>query len=168
MAVILYPASFRANTKPAIRTSAPDLYSGRRSKRRTVHGGVRRTRLPIAGRAVAPDVVVGRAETFLDEHLADPNLDLQRLADAANVSVSTLGRSFRSVRDTTPWQYVLTSRIERAKDLLVSTDRPLAAVALDAGFYDQPHFTRTFREITGTTPGTFRRTHADCVEEAVS
>jgi len=168
MAVILNPASCRACPQPAIRSFPPDRYSGRLWKRRTVRGGVRRDRLPIAGRAVAPDVVVGRAEAFIDEHLADPNLDLQRLAEASGVSVSTLGRSFRSVRDTTPWQHVLTSRIERATDLLVSTDRPLAAIALDAGFYDQPHFTRTFREMTGTTPGTFRKAYADRVEEVVS
>jgi len=168
MAVILNPASFRACPARPARSSPSGRYSGRLWKRGTVRGGFRRDRLPIAGRAVAPDVVVGRAETFVDEHLADPNLDLQRLAEAAGVSVSTLGRSFRSVRDTTPWQHVLTSRIERAKDLLVSTDRPLATVALDAGFYDQPHLTRTFREMTGTTPGTFRKSYADRVEEVVS
>lgn len=120
---------------------------------------------PIAGRAPdvpapeADDLVVGRVQEFVDDHLA-AELTLSDLADVADVSPSSLGRRFKAETGTTPWRYVLKRRIERAKALLQNTDRSLAAIALDTGFYDQPHFTRTFKRFEGKTPGEYRDRHA--------
>jgi len=111
------------------------------------------------GPAYDADLIVGRVETHLDEHLADPSLRLDALADAADVSPSSVGRAFRKVHDTSPWRYVMQQRVEHAKRLLRDTSRSLAAVALDAGFYDQAHFTRTFKRFTGETPGQHRERH---------
>ena len=47
--------------------------------------------------------------------------------------------------------------IERAKALLVETNRPLAAVAVSCGFSSQSHMTVAFRRFVGTTPGRWRR-----------
>jgi transcriptional regulator GlxA family with amidase domain len=123
--------------------------------------GVRKDRLPVAGHGYDPELLVGRVVTHLNDHLADPSLDLEQLADAAHVSPSSLGRAFRDVLDTTPWRYVMRRRIDHAKRLLAHTDRPLADIALDAGFYDQAHFSRTFKRFTDTTPGTFREENRD-------
>ena len=51
-------------------------------------------------------------------------------------------------------------RIEYAKIQLLRTDEPLAAIAVDSGFADQSHFTRTFARVEGTTPGRFRSRRA--------
>jgi len=99
--------------------------------------------------------VIGRVRQFVDDHLA-ADLTLRDLADVADVSPSSLGRRFKAETGTTPWRYVLKRRIERAKALLRDTDRSLAAIALDTGFYDQPHFTRTFKRFEGETPGEYR------------
>ena len=123
--------------------------------------GNRRDRLPVAGHGYDAELLVGRVVTHLDDHLVDPNLDLDQLADAAHVSPSSLGRAFRDVLDTTPWRYVMRRRIDHAKRLLVDTDCSLTDIALDAGFYDQAHFSRTFKRFTGTTPGTFREESQD-------
>lgn len=132
----------------------------RRIRKRGVQG-FQPDRLPVAGHGYDPKLLVGRVVTHLNDHLADPNLDLDQLADAAHVSPSSLGRAFRDVLDTTPWRYVMRRRIDHAKRLLADTDRPLADIALDAGFYDQAHFSRTFKRFTSTTPGTFREEHRD-------
>jgi AraC family transcriptional regulator len=47
-------------------------------------------------------------------------------------------------------------RVERVKRLLATTDCSLASIALDTGFYDQAHLTRTFKRLEGVTPGTYR------------
>ena len=132
-----------------------------RSSRRSPCRGNRRDRLPVAGHGYDAELLVGRVVTHLDDHLADPNLDLDQLADAAHVSPSSLGRAFRDVLDTTPWRYVMRRRIDHAKRLLVGTGRSLADIALDAGFYDQAHFSRAFKRFTGTTPGAFREESQD-------
>lgn len=144
------------------------MHSGRRAPDR---GSMRRNRAigaltgsaphptgsrPVAGPAYDADLIVGRVETHLDEHLADPSLRLDALADAADVSPSSVGRAFRKVHDTSPWRYVMRQRVEHAEQLLTNTSRSLAAIALDAGFYDQAHLTRTFKRFTGETPGEYR------------
>jgi AraC family transcriptional regulator len=48
-------------------------------------------------------------------------------------------------------------RIERAAEQLGAGDRPLAAVALAAGFSDQSHFCNVFRRLTGMSPSAYRR-----------
>ena len=47
-------------------------------------------------------------------------------------------------------------RVARACQLLAERDRSLAEVAIATGFADQPHFSRVFRRLAGTTPGRFR------------
>jgi AraC-like DNA-binding protein len=47
----------------------------------------------------------------------------------------------------------------RANTSTLNSDLPLSSIALDFGFYDQSHFTRIFRQLTGTTPGMFRADH---------
>ena len=126
------------------------------------HAGIRSSagaRRPVAG-PTAPDArsadpVVGRVQTFVDEHLA-ADLTVDELAEAAELSPSTLARRFKDAMGTTPWRYVLQRRIDKAKRLLVTTDRSLAAIAFDTGFYDQPHFTRAFKRLEGQPPGAYR------------
>lgn len=113
--------------------------------------------LPVAGPATEQqrDPVVGQVQTFVDEHLAG-DLSLDRMAAVADVSPSSLTRRFKAEADTTPWRYVMERRVEAAKRLLVETDRTLAEIAFDTGFYDQAHLTRTFRRFEGMTPGAYR------------
>lgn len=54
--------------------------------------------------------------------------------------------------------YVRRLRIDRAAAALVGSDEPIARIAIAAGFFDQSHFTRTFKRIYGTTPAEQRRT----------
>jgi AraC family transcriptional regulator len=65
-------------------------------------------------------------------------------------------REFKKATGTTPHQYLIRFRVEKAKSLLVDRDLPLVEVGLRAGFSHQSHFTRLFRRITGTTPHLFR------------
>jgi len=110
---------------------------------------------PSAPDAPAVDPVVGRVQTFVDAHLA-ADLTVDELAEAVDLSPSSLERRFRAEMDTTPWRYVLQRRIDAAKRLLETTDRSLVAIAFDTGFYDQPHFTRTFKRLEGQPPGAYR------------
>ena len=53
--------------------------------------------------------------------------------------------------------YVRKRRIERARSEVAAGKRPLSIIALDAGFADQSHFTKVFRQAFGETPGQYAR-----------
>jgi PAS domain S-box-containing protein len=78
------------------------------------------------------------------------------LAKLAGLSVSQFERTFRRILGSTPHQYLLRVRIDRACELLTQPGATVASVALDCGFYDQPHFTRAFTELLGETPSQYR------------
>ena len=79
------------------------------------------------------------------------------LAADAGVHPVHLARVFRSHFGTSIGAYARFTRLEWARNAVLRTDRPLAAIAADAGFTDQSHFTRLFRQTYGLTPAAYRR-----------
>jgi AraC family transcriptional regulator len=100
-----------------------------------------------------------RAREYLHAHFSE-NLTLARVARAAGVHPVYLGQIFRQEFGETLGEYLNRIRVRAAAAMLANSDLPLSAVAVDLGFYDQSHFTRIFRQFTGTTPGTFRSEYA--------
>jgi AraC family transcriptional regulator len=81
---------------------------------------------------------------------------LESLARAAGVHHVHLAREFRRRFGCTVGHYVRQRRVEFACHLLTASRDPLCAIAVDAGFADQSHFTNTFRQLVGMTPAAFR------------
>ena len=92
---------------------------------------------------------------YLKAHLDEP-VSLDALASVANLSKYHLLRSFTRETGITPYSYLETLRIDRAKALLKAGETP-ANVALATGFWDQSHFSNTFKRQIGLTPGQYRR-----------
>lgn len=69
-----------------------------------------------------------------------------------------LARQFRWHYGCTVGTYVRRLRVQYAARQLAATRTPLSDVAIAAGFCDQSHLCRVFRQVTGTSPGEFRRT----------
>jgi AraC family transcriptional regulator len=78
------------------------------------------------------------------------------LAFDAGVHPVHLSRAFRQAYGATPGEYLRKIRIEYSRQLLANSARPIAQVAALAGFYDQSHFARVFRALTGVTPARYR------------
>jgi AraC-like DNA-binding protein len=66
-------------------------------------------------------------------------------------------RAFKETFGMTFHTYVSRRRVERAKEMMVTTDQPLTAIASRCGFADQSHFGRVFRRLVGPSPGDWRR-----------
>jgi len=81
---------------------------------------------------------------------------VQRLARVSRVSEAHFARSFKQAFGVPPHRYLLTRRIERATALLRDTNRPITDIALDAGWESLGTFGRTFRDVTGESPGVIR------------
>lgn len=97
-----------------------------------------------------------RACSFIAENLGE-RFTLDDLARQAGVSRFHFARLFRVSTGDSPMAYLLKSRIERAKQMLLQDDRPVCEIAAVLGFCDQSHLTRTFRRLTGLTPREFAR-----------
>lgn len=96
-------------------------------------------------------------------HYAEP-LPAAQLAAKVSLSVSQFDRQFKRRFGTTPRKYITEVRLDAACQLLVSTDLPIATIALQTGFYDQSHFTNQFTKHKGTTPAQYRRKYSTVTE----
>lgn len=95
------------------------------------------------------------AMSYLEANMP-ARVDLATLADLAGLSQSHYSRAFKASTGLAPYQWQLQARVERAKDLLLNTNGCLEDVADATGFVDAVHFGRTFRKMTGATPGAWR------------
>lgn len=84
------------------------------------------------------------------------DLSLSELAGVARMSPFHFAREFKRTTGTSPHQYLIKFRIDRAKTLLAQSQLPLVEVGFRSGFSHQSHFTRLFHRITGTTPYSYR------------
>jgi AraC-like DNA-binding protein len=101
-----------------------------------------------------------RARDAMDRDYANP-LDIEALAKIAFVSEAHFIRTFRATFGETPHRYLQRRRIERAMFLLRETDASVSDICLDVGFTSLGTFSRTFTEIVGEPPTTYRWRAAD-------
>ena len=81
---------------------------------------------------------------------------IPRLARVSGVSEAHFARSFKEAFGAPPHRYLLTRRIERATALLRDTDLPITEIAFQTGWNSLGTFGRTFRDVTGESPGELR------------
>ena len=86
------------------------------------------------------------------------NLTLNSLAKSVGIHPVHLATTFRQHYRQTVGEYVRQLRIEYACGELSASDAPLVDIALAAGFFDQGHFSKTFKRFTGISPARFRET----------
>jgi AraC-like DNA-binding protein len=101
-----------------------------------------------------------RARDAMDRDYAQP-LDIATLAKIAHVSEAHFIRVFRSTFGETPHRYLQRRRIERAMFLLRESERSVTEICFDVGFTSLGTFSRTFAEIVGDPPTTYRWRAAD-------
>ena len=85
------------------------------------------------------------------------SVEMADIAAQVNVSPVHLARSFKAHFGSTMSEYLRRLRVERAREQLLSTSKSLSQISLEAGFADQAHFTRMFKQLVGATPGAYRR-----------
>lgn len=106
-----------------------------------------------AGRPV-PAALCALAD-YLDRHCAE-EVSLDLLCRQAEISPGHLIRCFKQHFCMTPHAYVINRRIQLGQSAL-RLGRPIAEVALESGFSDQPHFQRMFKRLLAATPGQYRQ-----------
>ena len=93
---------------------------------------------------------------YIAENLNE-NLTVGALAEIVNMSSSHFSRVFKQQTGFSPYDYILISRLNRAKYLLQVTDMPVSAIAYEIGFNSESNFIYFFTENEGISPGKFRK-----------
>jgi len=104
---------------------------------------------------VAPARQLLRAKDLADARYAEP-LDVATLARVAHVSQAHFSREFRATFGETPYQYLLSRRMERAKALLRAGDLSVTEVCHNVGFTSLGSFSSQFRRFVGESPSDYR------------
>jgi AraC family transcriptional regulator len=102
-----------------------------------------------------PKPRLNRVREYIEHNLAN-NISLTALAEVAGLSLYHFAKAFKQSTGATPHQYLLTRKIDRAKELLNDPKRSVLEASARTGFVDQSHFTKTFRRLVGVTPTEFR------------
>lgn len=94
----------------------------------------------------------------------DKSIKSGDLAALLDLNPCHFSRAFRDSFGSSPLEYVIRRRMERAQGLMLSTDAPLSQIALECGLADQAHFSRLFRRTVGESPRAWRRARVspDC------
>jgi AraC family transcriptional regulator len=97
-----------------------------------------------------------QAIDYIHERI-DQDISLSELADVVQMSQYRFARAFKQSTGMPPHQYLLSQRIDRAKQLLTMTQLPISDISYQLGFANQSHFTATFRRFTTVTPNMYRK-----------
>ncbi|MDG6105123.1 helix-turn-helix transcriptional regulator [Dactylosporangium aurantiacum] len=101
-----------------------------------------------------------RVRDRIDRDHAQP-LDVAALARAAHMSAGHLSRAFRAAYGESPYQYLMTRRIERAMTLLRRGDLTVTEVCFAVGCSSLGTFSTRFTELVGMPPSAYRARAAD-------
>jgi two-component system, response regulator YesN len=93
---------------------------------------------------------------YLEEHYGEPGLSLESVADLVDLSPGYLGKLFKTIQGH-PFNDVLSGiRLERARELLMTTNRPAAEICASVGLYNVTYFSTLFKKTYGYSPSRYR------------
>jgi AraC family transcriptional regulator len=102
-----------------------------------------------------PENTRQRVEDYVADNL-DRHIGIDRLCSVAGLSKHRMFEAFRRTFGTSPKQYIIARRLQRARTMLVATDRSIVDVALECGFSSHSHMTSTFRSQMNLLPRDIR------------
>jgi AraC-like DNA-binding protein len=99
--------------------------------------------------------IIRQAQNHILMHVSEP-ISFSRLADELGIGYSTFRHRFKQQIGISPAQFQNSIRINRAQDLLASTDLSISEIAVQTGFETIYYFSRLFKNKTGLSPKAFR------------
>ncbi|KIL53118.1 helix-turn-helix domain-containing protein [Jeotgalibacillus campisalis] len=93
---------------------------------------------------------------FIETHYDQP-LSLEDITERAALSKYYFTNKFQKYLKTTPIQYLTKTRIKKAMDLLITTNKPIQEIAVETGYTNANYFSKVFRKMIGMSPDSFRK-----------
>lgn len=107
--------------------------------------------------------IFSEAASYILEHLSNPQLQVEEIAEAVSVSQVHLRRVFKAAAGETPVGYMTRQRLERARNMLMHSNFTIAEVAYSVGISDPFYFSRLFRQTYGISPGEYKKANRTLV-----
>lgn len=92
---------------------------------------------------------------YIDENLSE-NITLDDLCDIARITPQHLCRIFKKAFNLRPIEYISKKRVQKAKELLITTNRSIADISEQVGYHDSCYFGVVFKKYESVTPGQYR------------
>lgn len=119
---------------------------------------INRTFDDIRGGSSAPGKnLVFRANAFTEMSYQDAGFSVQKVADHIGISKNYFTSQYKELTGIGFWEYVTKLRMEKAKELLVTTDEMIGTIAGMVGYESEFHFSRKYKEYTGQSPKNYRK-----------
>jgi len=106
-----------------------------------------------------------KIDAYIREHLDEPAV-LPELAAQAGLSLSRFKTWFKEATGTTPLDYVLKYKIQKAQEALLKGKLSIAGIAYETGFQNAQYFATVFKRFTGLTPGAYKQRAGGTVKKA--
>lgn len=100
---------------------------------------------------------ITRLNALILDNMGNADFNVEALAEKMHSSTSKLYRHIRALTGYSTQSYILRLRMERAKELLMTTEQSVSDVAMRCGFDDAAYFTRVFRSFHGCTPSQMKK-----------
>jgi AraC family transcriptional regulator of arabinose operon len=101
-----------------------------------------------------------RCRRYIDENFSKINSPLQA-ASACDINIRYMSRLFKSFGIANPHKYISRLKLNKAANLLLTSNLSIGQIAKDVGFEDPYHFSRNFRLFHSTSPQNYRKTHIE-------
>jgi AraC-like DNA-binding protein len=111
---------------------------------------------------------IQKINTLIKVNLENENFDSNALCKAMSMSRTQLFRRLKSLIRQAPAIYIKTIRLQRAKELLETTDATVSEIAFKTGFQTLSHFTKIFKKQYGILPSAFSRTNKSASKSATN
>lgn len=102
-------------------------------------------------------LLLEKAVKAVEDNLTEPAFDVTALADAMNMSRSTLTRKLKAITGRTPLDFIRNIKMKHARRMLEDKDRSVTEVAATLGYFNRKYFTTCFKEEFGMTPSEFQK-----------
>lgn len=106
-------------------------------------------------RTTLSEPMIESVTKYIQYHVYD-DITIDTLAFNIGFSKFYFLKEFKKAAGITPYQFILKHKLEKAEELLLRTDKPIIEIALNLGFTDQSHFTRTFTARYGVSPKRYK------------
>lgn len=104
------------------------------------------------------NIVIKKAVQYIVQNATDEELVIQHVLDHVNMSRATFSRHFQKVLGLSFTQFLQSIRLEKARNLLVSSDKSITEIAFEAGFSNLSHFNKIFKKRWSLSPRDLRKT----------
>ena len=103
------------------------------------------------------DAFLKKVKDIMQNHLSDPQFSITQLAQKIALSNTQLHRKVVALTGQPPIKLMKTMRINKAKELLLTTTSTISEVAYQVGFSDPSYFSKTFKSAQGLSPKDYRQ-----------